>query len=142
VRVHIKPTVLIYIIGIIHVYFIVYSKTQKFCHKSSMTTNTVRPKNYYNIKNSTEIRRCRCTQQESLRVAVSCRLLRGSRKRHKTVQCPSVRLSSRATTAAAAGGFPAELGQQISVDSWCCRTTCGPRIFWSDCKEVRHTCLR
>jgi len=37
------------------------------------------------------------------------------------------------TAAAAAGGFAAEvgLGQQISIDSCCCRTTCGPRKLWS-----------
>ena len=26
-------------------------------------------------------------------------------------------------------------GQQISIDSWCCRTTCEPRRFWSDRKK-------
>jgi len=30
--------------------------------------------------------------------------------------------------------------QQMSIDDCCCRATCGPRKFWSDCKEVRHTC--
>ena len=61
-----------------------------------------------------------------------------------TVRCPSVRpslcLSRRSTAAAAAGGFAAEVGrrgQQISIDSCCCRATCGPRKFWSDCKEVQ-----
>ena len=50
-------------------------------------------------------------------------------KRHKTVKCPSVCLSVPSIDkAATAGGFAAELGrgQQISIDSWCCRATCGP----------------
>ena len=47
-----------------------------------------------------------------------------SGKRHKTVECPtSVHLS------------------EPSVDSCCCRATCGPRKFWSDCEEVQHICF-
>ena len=58
-----------------------------------------------------------------------------------TVNKPSVCLSRRSTAAAVASGFPAEVGrgQQISTNS-CCRATRGPRKFWSDCKEVQHTC--
>jgi len=41
----------------------------------------------------------------SLELCPSFNLLRG--KRHKTVECPSVRLSRRSTAAAAAGGFAA-----------------------------------
>jgi len=56
---------------------------------------------------------------------------------------PSVCLSSQSTAVAAAGGFAAVVGrlQRISVDSCCYRATCGPRKFWSDCKEVQHTCF-
>ena len=67
-------------------------------------------------------------------------------KRHKLVECrsvrPSVRLSRRLAAAAAAGGFAAEVGrgQQISIDSCCCRATCGPRKMWFDCKEVQRAC--
>ena len=32
--------------------------------------------------------------------------------------------------------------QQISTDSCCRRAACGPRKFWSDCKEVEHSCDR
>jgi len=55
---------------------------------------------------------------------------------------PSVCLSRRVTAVAVVGGFAAEVGkgQQISTNSCCCRTTCGPRTFWSDCQEVQHTC--
>jgi len=54
--------------------------------------------------------------------------------------CQSICLSRRLTVAAATGGFAADVGrrQQISIDSCCCRATCGPRKFWSDCKEVQH----
>jgi len=64
-------------------------------------------------------------------------------KRHKMVECPFVCLSRRLITAAAAGGFAAEVGrgQQIWIDSCCCRAICGPRKFRSDCKEVQHTCF-
>jgi len=31
--------------------------------------------------------------------------------------------------------------QQISIDSCCCGATRRPRKFWSDCKEVHHTCF-
>ena len=31
--------------------------------------------------------------------------------------------------------------QQISIDSCCCRASCGPRKFWPDCKDVQHTCF-
>ena len=63
-------------------------------------------------------------------------------KRHKTAEFPSVCLSRRSSAAAAPGGFAAEVGrgQQISIDGCCCRATCGPRKFWSDCKEVQHNC--
>ena len=71
---------------------------------------------------------------------------------HNKVQCLSVRpsvylsvcLSRRSTAAAAAGGFAAELrrGPAADIDrSRCRRTTCGPRKFWSDCKEVQRSCL-
>ena len=55
---------------------------------------------------------------------------------------PSVCLSRRSTAAATSGGFAAEVGrgQQISIDSYCCRATCGPRQFGSDCEGVQHTC--
>ena len=63
------------------------------------------------------------------------------RKRHKKVKCPSVRpsvrlsgrLQSRRSTAAAAAGGR---GQQISIDTCCCRAMCGPRKFSSDCNVV------
>ena len=66
---------------------------------------------------------------------------------HKTVECPSVRPSvcpvdrqqqrRPAGLLLRSGAGP----QQISVDSPCCRATCGPRKFWSDYNEVQHTCL-
>ena len=61
-------------------------------------------------------------------------------KRHKTAECPSVRLSvclsHRSTTAAVgvllrSGADP----QQISIHSCAIDICCGPRKFWSDCKE-------
>jgi len=68
-------------------------------------------------------------------------------RRRKTVKCPSVRrfFSIPLTDSSIGGrrGFAAEVGrgpQQISIDSYCCRATLGSRNFWSDCKEVRHTC--
>ena len=50
-------------------------------------------------------------------------------RRHKTVECPSVRLSRRSTATAAAGGFAAEVGrrQQLSIDS-CCSARLAGRI--------------
>jgi len=40
-------------------------------------------------------------------------------------------------------GFAAESerGQQISIDSRCCRATRGPRKFWPDTKDVQHSLL-
>jgi len=61
-------------------------------------------------------------------------------KRHKTVECPSVRPSvcvspvDRQQLRWVGRGRE----QQISIDSSCCCATCGPRKFWSDCKEVQH----
>ena len=67
-------------------------------------------------------------------------------KHHKMAECPSVRPSVRLSvpsinSSSVGGGFAAEVWrtpQQISIHSCCCRATCGPRKFWSDCKEVRH----
>jgi len=63
--------------------------------------------------------------------------------RHCSSVRPSVCLSRRSTAAAAVGGFAAEVGrgQQISIDSCCCRATPGPRKFWSNCNKIRHTRL-
>jgi len=68
-----------------------------------------------------------------------CAVLVVRGKRHKTVERVSVRPSvclSRSTAATATGGFAAEVerGQQISVDSCCCRVTRGPREFCSSCQ--------
>jgi len=63
------------------------------------------------------------------------RIVRG--KRHERL---IVRPFHRSTSAAATLDtrtklFAAEVRrrQQISIDSCCCRTLCGPRNFWSDC---------
>ena len=67
-------------------------------------------------------------------------LLRGPRvargKRHKTVDCPSVCPVDRWQ----AGLLHAEVGrgQQISIIAAPAAPTCGPRNFWSDCKEVQR----
>ena len=60
----------------------------------------------------------------------------------QTVTQSSVCPVDRQATAAAAGGFAAGVGrgQQLSINSCCCHATCGPRKFWSDCKEMQHTC--
>jgi len=57
------------------------------------------------------------------------------------IQRSSVRLSRQST--AATGGFAAELGrgQHVLIYSCCRRVTCGPRKFWSECMEVRHSCV-
>jgi len=64
-------------------------------------------------------------------------------KRHRTVQCPSVRLSvcrsvcmfcrltATAAAVAGAGGFAAGVGRGPAADIRCC-AICGPRKFWSD----------
>jgi len=54
------------------------------------------------------------------------------------IQRSSVRQSTAAT-----GGFAAELGrgQHVLLYSCCRRVTCGPRKFWSECMEVRHSCV-
>jgi len=62
------------------------------------------------------------------------------------VSVPSVRLSVSSIVSSSNGldGFAAEVGhrgQQISIDSCCCRATCGPRKVWSDCEEVQRTCF-
>jgi len=60
----------------------------------------------------------------------SVRLVRS--KRLKTVVCPSVRMSVPSIdSSSGARGFAAEVGrvQQKSIDSCCCRTTCGRVIF-------------
>jgi len=58
-------------------------------------------------------------------------------KRHKTIECPSISPSvpSIDSSSRSRSGFVVDVGceQQISIDS-------GPRKFWSDCKEVQHTC--
>jgi len=53
-------------------------------------------------------------------------------KRHKTVVCPSVRLSRRSTAAAVAGGFATKVGrgQQMSTDSRCCRIGAAQSCPW------------
>jgi len=47
-------------------------------------------------------------------------------------------MSCLSTAAAAAGGFAAEVrrGTVADIDP----ATGGPRTFWSDYKEVQHTC--
>jgi len=66
---------------------------------------------------------------------------------HSVRPCLSVRPSHRSTTTLQQqhlAGLLLRSGegpQQISLDSCCCRATCGSRKFWSDCKEVLHTCF-
>jgi len=65
---------------------------------------------------------------------------------HSVRPCLSVRPSHRSTTLQQqhVAGLLLRSGegpQQISLDSCCCRATCGSRKFWSDCKEVLHTCF-
>ena len=57
-------------------------------------------------------------------------------KRHETVDCPSVCPVDRWQ----AGLLHAEVGrgQQISIIAAPAAPTCGPRNFWSDCKEVQR----
>ena len=57
--------------------------------------------------------------------------------------CPSIHPIDRQQQQHVAGLLlrSGEGPQQISLDSCCCRATCGSRKFWSDCKEVLHTCF-
>jgi len=73
------------------------------------------------------------------RVYYAVRIVCG--KRHKTVECPSVRLSVPSIDRSSDWRFAAEVGrgQQISIDGCCCRTTWELRKFWSDCREVQYT---
>jgi len=77
-----------------------------------------------------------CLLIHMFRYHTACGKCKASRNGRVSVR-PSVCLSRRETAAAVAGGFAAEVGhgQQISIDSGCCRATCRPRKYWSDVRR-------